>query len=74
MIKKYEKGQIGFENVLSKLRYSNDKCGLEYPKFDKPSINQTIFIKATCTKFNNEEPKKVYGVIHPKRPYVRNNV
>lgn len=40
-------------------------------------INQVqvkqIFVKATINKFNNMEPKKVHGIIHPKRHYVRNN-
>lgn len=72
MIKKYEKGQIGLENVLSRQRYSNDKCGFEFSKFDKPSTSKTIFVKDS-TQFNNVEPKNVHDVNHPKRSYVRNN-
>ena len=32
-IGKYEKGQVGLENVLNMKRYSNDKSGLGYSKF-----------------------------------------
>ena len=37
VIERYEKGQIGLEGVLSQQRYSNDKSGLGYSKFSKPS-------------------------------------
>lgn len=43
----YEKGKIGLEGVLSQQRYSNDKSGLGYSKFDKPSSRNTIFVKAS---------------------------
>lgn len=62
VVKKYKKGKIGLEDVLSRQRYSNDKCGFDFLNFDK-----------ACTKFNNVEPKKVHVVNHSKRPYVRYN-
>lgn len=37
MISKYEKGKQGLDSVLSYQRYSNDRIGLGYSKFDKPS-------------------------------------
>ena len=46
VIERYEKGQIGLEGVRSQQRYSNDKSGLGYSKFSKPSSNKTIFVKA----------------------------
>lgn len=58
--------------MLSIQSYYNDKCGLDFSNFDKPNISKTIFVKAS-TKFNNVEPKKVHGTIHPKRPYDINN-
>jgi hypothetical protein len=60
VIKKYD---IGLDNVLSSQRFSNNKCGLGFSNFDKPSTSQTIFVKTTYNKFNNVEPKKVHGVI-----------
>lgn len=47
VIERYEKGQLGLENVLNMQRYSNDKSGLGYSKFDKPNLNKTIFVKAS---------------------------
>lgn len=38
VIKKYEKCQISLGDVLSRQRYSNDKCGLDFSNF---LINQT---------------------------------
>jgi hypothetical protein len=73
VIKKYEKGQIGLENVLSNQRFSNDKCGLGFSNFDKPSTSHTTFVKATCNKFNNVEQKKVHIVNPSKRLNVRFN-
>lgn len=73
VINKYEKYQICLENMLSKQRYLNDKCGLDFFKFDKPSTSKTISIKATRNKLNIVESSKVHGVIDPKRPYVWNN-
>lgn len=37
VIKKYEKCQVGLENVLSKKKYINDRSDIGYSKFDKPS-------------------------------------
>lgn len=47
VLERYEKGQIGLEEILKHQRYSNDKSGLGYSKFSKPSINKTIFVKAS---------------------------
>lgn len=58
--------------MLSKLRYFNDQCGLEYSKFDHSSTSKTIFIKVR-NKFNNIDPKKVQFVIHAMKVYVKNN-
>lgn len=52
VIKKYKKGKICFESVLSIQRYIHDKCALGFFKFDKPSTSKKIFVKAS-TKFNN---------------------
>ena len=35
------------EAVLIQQRYSNDKSGLGYSKFSKPSSNKIIFVKAS---------------------------
>lgn len=72
VLKKYQKGQIGLENVLSRQRYSNAKYGFGWSKFDKPSMSKTIFVKVR-NKFNNIESKKVYVVIHPKKVNAKNN-
>lgn len=69
---KFEKCQIGLENVLRNQRYSNDKCGLDFSNLDKPNTTKTIFVKATI-KFNNKESKKVHFLDYHKRPYDRNN-
>jgi hypothetical protein len=37
VLERYEKGQVGLDNILSQQRRSNDKSGLGYSKFDKPS-------------------------------------
>ncbi|XP_045798087.1 uncharacterized protein LOC123892341 [Trifolium pratense] len=73
VIKKYEKGQIGLENVLSSQRFSNDKCGLGFSNFDKLSTSHNTFVKTTCNKFNNNESKKEHVVNYHKRTYDRNN-
>lgn len=52
VIERYEKGQIVLEGVLSQQRYSNDKSGLGYSKFSKPSSSKTVFVKA------NDQPTK----------------
>lgn len=73
VIKKYEKSQIGLDNMLRRQIYLNDKCGLGFSKFYKPITSKIIFVKDTSNKFNNVELKKMHGVIHPKSSYVRNN-
>lgn len=60
------------DNVLSSQIFSNNKCGLDFSNFHKPSTSQSIFVKAT-SKFNNKESNKEHGVNHLKRPYDRNN-
>jgi phage gpG-like protein len=72
VIAKYEKGQIGLDNVLSSQRFSNNKCRLGFSNFDKPNTSQTIFVKAT-RKFNNKESKKEHVVNPHKRPNDRNS-
>ena len=52
VLERYEKGQIGLEGVLSQQRYSNDKSGLGYSKFSKPSTSKVVFVKA------NDQPSK----------------
>lgn len=42
VLKKYDKGQLGLENVLRKQRYSIDKYGFGYPKFVKPGSSKTM--------------------------------
>lgn len=63
VIRKYEKGQIGLEDVLSRQTYSNYKLGLDFSKFDRPNTSKTIFVKAD-NKFNNVESKKMHVVNH----------
>ncbi|XP_050914601.1 uncharacterized protein LOC127129463 [Lathyrus oleraceus] len=53
VLERYEKGKIGLEGVLSQQRYSNDKSGLGYSKFSKPSSNKTIFVKACLESTSN---------------------
>ena len=67
VLERYEKGQVGLENVLSQQRYSNDKSGLGYSKFSKPSSNKTIFVKASdqLSKEKVNKPKVVHH--YPKR-------
>lgn len=72
VIKKYEKGQIGLKNVLSRQRYSNKKNEFGFSNFNKPSTNKPIFVKSSTTS-NNVEPKKLHVVNPPKRSNVRNN-
>ena len=70
VIERYEKGQIGLEGVLSQQRYSNDKSGLGYSKFSKPSTNKTIFVKASDqpTKEKEITPKIVHHYPKKKTP------
>ncbi|KAK2437759.1 hypothetical protein QL285_022616 [Trifolium repens] len=61
VITKYEKGHFGLEDVLSRQKYYNNKNGLGFSMFDKPSKNKTIFVKENTTS-NNLEQKKVHIV------------
>ena len=67
VLERYEKGQIGLEGVLSQQRYSNDKSGLGYSKFSKPSTSKTIFVrpKDQPPKERVNTPKVVHQ--HPKK-------
>ena len=63
VIERYEKGQVGLDNILSQQRYSNDKSGLGYSKFDKSSTSKTIFVKA-IDQSNKEKVNKAQKVNH----------
>ena len=67
VLERYDKGQIGLEGVLSQQRYSNDKSGLGYSKFSKPSSSKTIFVrpKDQSSKEKVNKPKIVHQ--YPKR-------
>jgi hypothetical protein len=71
VITKYEKGHFGLEDVLSRQRYSNNKNGLGFSMFDKPSKNKTIFVKESTTS-NNLEQNNVHIVNPSKRSNFRN--
>jgi hypothetical protein len=67
VLERYEKGQVGLDNILSQQRRSNDKSGLGYSKFDKPSTSKTIFVKA-IDQSNKEKVNKAQKVNHrPKK-------
>lgn len=72
VIKNYEKGQIGLEDLLSRQRYSNNKIGFGFSNLYKPSTNKTIFIKASTTS-DNIETKKMHSVNPPRRFNLRTN-
>ena len=72
VIKNFEKGHNSLEDVLSKQSDSNNKTGLGFSNFDKPSTSKTIFVKASTTS-NNLEPKKMHVVIPLKSMNPRNN-
>ncbi|KAK2422681.1 gag-protease polyprotein [Trifolium repens] len=63
VIERYEKGQVGLNNIISQKRYSNDKSGLGYSKFDKPSTSKTMFVKA-IDQSNKEKVNKAQKVNH----------
>ena len=72
VLERYEKGQIGLEGVLSQQRYSNDKSGLGYSKFSKPSSNKTIFVKAKDqTSQENVDKSKVVHHYPKKKIFVK---
>ncbi|CAJ2657071.1 unnamed protein product [Trifolium pratense] len=82
VLERYEKGQVGLDNILSQQRHSNDKSGLGYSKFDKPSTNKTIFVKeidqSTKEKVNkaqkvNHNPKKIFPKKKSYVPRYRSN-
>ncbi|WJX50352.1 hypothetical protein P8452_36670 [Trifolium repens] len=67
VLERYEKGQVGLDNILSQQRRSNDKSGLGYSKFDKPSTSKPIFVKA-IDQSNKEKVNKAQKVNHhPKK-------
>ncbi|KAK2423291.1 rust resistance kinase Lr10 [Trifolium repens] len=67
VLERYEKGQVGLDNILSQQRRSNNKSGLGYSKFDKPSTSKTIFVKA-IDQSNKEKVNKAQNVNHhPKK-------
>ena len=69
VLERYEKGQIGLDNVLRQQRFSNDKSGLGYSKFNKPSTSKTIFVKAS-DQSNKEKVNKAQKVHHhPKKRF-----
>lgn len=59
--------------MLCSQKNPNDKCGLGFTNFDKPSTSQIIFVKAT-NKFNNEESEIEHVVNDHKSAYKRNHV
>ncbi|KAK2454205.1 gag-protease polyprotein [Trifolium repens] len=63
VIEIYEKGQVGLDNILSQQRYSNDKSGLGYSKFDIPTTSKIIFVK-TIDQSNKEKVNKAQKVNH----------
>lgn len=65
VIKNFEKGHNSLEEVLSKQRYSNNKTGLGFSNFNKPSTNKGVFVKAS-TISNNIETKKMH-VVNPSK-------
>ncbi|KAK2353731.1 gag-protease polyprotein [Trifolium repens] len=67
VLERYEKGQVGLDNILRQQRRSNDKSGLGYSKFDKLSTSKTIFVKA-IDQSNKEKVNKAQKVNHrPKK-------
>lgn len=71
--KKYGKYQLDLKSVLRKQRNANDKSGLGYSQFYKPSSSKTIFVKSSNT-YNNFKIKKVLDKFQPKVTYRRNNL
>ena len=73
VLERYEKGQIGLNDVLRKQRFSNDKSGLGYSKFNKPCTSKTIFVKAS-DQSNKEKVNKAQKVhyYHKRKRFVKN--
>ena len=73
VLERYEKGQVGLENVLSTQRYPKDKSGLGFSKFSQPSPNKTIFVKANNQPIQEKvnKPKVVHH--YPKNKRVVKN-
>src|ERR1051325_10654524 len=69
VLERYEKGQVGLENVLSTQRYPKDKSGLGFSKFSQPSSNKTIFVKANNQPIQEKvsKPKLVHHYPKKKR-------
>lgn len=49
------------EGILCRQIYSNDKCGVGYSKFDKPSTSKTIFVKV-IDESNKQKINRVQNV------------
>lgn len=74
VLERYEKGKIGLDFVRSQQRYSNEKSGFGYSKFDKPSCSKTIFIKAS-DQSTKEKANKVKHVHHyPKKIFIKKKI
>jgi len=74
VLERYEKGQVGLDNILSQQRFSNDKSGLGYSNFDKPSTNKTIFVKA-IDQSTKEKVNKAPKVHHyPKKRFSKKEI
>ena len=58
--------------MLSRQRYSNNKTGLGFSKFDKPNTNKKVFVKAS-TNSNNVETKKMHIVNSSKNVNQKSN-
>lgn len=71
VLERYEKGQLGLDDVLSHQRYSNDKSGLDYSKFHKSSSSKTIFVKASDQPIQEKVNKLHHVHHHPKKRNIR---
>lgn len=61
------------KGILSRQRYSNDKSGHGYSKFDKLSTSKFLFVKES-DQYNKEKLNKVQNVHHhPKKRFVKKN-
>ena len=73
VLERYEKGQVGLENVLSTQRYPKDKSGLGFSKFSQPSPNKTIFVKANNQPIQEKVNKPKFVHHYPKNKRVVKN-